>query len=440
MRTLFGLVPSVLILALLIVTAYVGHKTQWKVSNLARFWKPEAEEAEKPKEADEPKKNEPPEAKRVRFASAEALKQNGIATAAVEQRAISEVLTANGILEYNRTRLAHLAPRSPGHVWRVYKRVGDPVRKGDVLGLVDAADVGRAKAEFLEALRLQQLNTESLAKIKAVYQSSTLVPDRQLREAESAAASARIRLFTAEQALVNLGLPVHADQVVNLPDDQLTRRLQFLALPESITRTLDPATTTANLIPLVASFDGVVTRSEVIEGEMVTTAQPLFVIADLHRLWAALDVRPEDIGRVRKGQRVAFQPEGMAGVEVGGTVTWISTEVDDKTRLIRVRAEVDNPDGQLRANSFGTGRIRVGERPDAVAVPADAVQWNGTAALVFVRQSDGLSFEARPVKCGTREQDFVEILEGLHPGEVVATVGSHALKSELFKTEEGGEK
>jgi cobalt-zinc-cadmium efflux system membrane fusion protein len=98
---------------------------------------------------------------------------------------------------------------------------------------------------------------------------------------------------------------------------------------------------------------------------------------------------------------------------------------------VTVHAEVDNPDGRLRPNAFGTGRIILRERPDAVVVPSEAVQTDGSTSLVFVRVSD-TGFEARPVEPGLREGDLVEV-SGVRPGEEVVTTGSFALKSELLR-------
>ena len=163
------------------------------------------------------------------------------------------------------------------------------------------------------------------------------------------------------------------------------------------------------------------------------------MVADVRHLWVMLDVRQEDIAKLRKGQRITFQPDAAPGVEATGSVSWISTEVDDRTRTVRVRADVENADGQLRVRSFGTGHILVAEEPDAIAIPAAALQWKGTDALVFVQQNDGLVFEPRTVRIGLSDGEYSEILDGVQPGEVVATTGSHMLKSQFFLNEGCGQ-
>ena len=129
---------------------------------------------------------------------------------------------------------------------------------------------------------------------------------------------------------------------------------------------------------------------------------------------------------------------------------------------MRVRADVNNPDGRLRVRSFGSGRIRVAHKDRAVVVPAGAVQWvphkwvlenmtrslapaadqegaAGTDPVVFVRDADDLSFRARLVHLGIREGGFIELVSGVRPGESIATSATHVLRSELMRGDIGSE-
>src|SRR5438046_6293009 len=115
---------------------------------------------------------------------------------------MTEYLAANGEVGYDQTRVARLSSRVPGTVWLVAKQVGDRVQQGELLALVDAAEVGKVKAEFLQAfvqVKLRQKNWENYSRAS----SSGAVPERQLREAETALSEDRIRLVAAQQALTN---------------------------------------------------------------------------------------------------------------------------------------------------------------------------------------------------------------------------------------------
>src|SRR5262249_16447639 len=123
---------------------------------------------------------------------------------------------------------------------------------------------------------------------------------------------------------------------------------------------------------------------------------------------------------------------------VGGEIEWISTEVDEKTRTVKMHAHVLNPGGLLRANSFGTGQVLVRVKPEAVAVPQEAVQADGKAHYVFVR-ADEVTFQPRRVRPGLRHGGFVEVKGDLRPGAAVVTTGSHVLKTEVLKSKIGAE-
>jgi cobalt-zinc-cadmium efflux system membrane fusion protein len=368
---------------------------------------------------------------RIEFPSAAAADRVGIRVAPVRVRTLTHTVTAPGMLDYEAGRYARLTARASGSVLRVDKEIGDPVRKGELLALLDSAEVGRLKADFLRDVVQVKWRSATLERLREGYRKGA-VPEATLRQTQTKLREDRIRLVNDQQALLNLGLPVRLEELEKLPDDRLARRLRLLGLPQAVARQLDPETLTANLLPLTAPFDGQVVERNVAAGEVVQTAQPkpLFVVGDVRRLDLDLDVNPEDMAGVRVGQPVTFRPND-GGPEAAGRVSHISPEVNGKTRRVQVHAEVPNKDRRLRPNTFGTGQIVVAQRPRAVVVPGEAVQSAGHARLVFVRIS-ATRFEARPVRPGLRQGDLVEV-SGVREGEEVVTTGSFLLNSELQK-------
>src|SRR5262249_46783284 len=132
------------------------------------------------------------------------------------------------------------------------------------------------------------------------------VAERHVREAEAAARQAQIQAQVCVQALVNLCIPLNLAGLQGLDDEERAKPVQFAGLPDSIVQTLDPRTTTASLVPLVAPFDGVVIGRNMAIGEVVSPDEPHFEIADIGKVWVVLEVRKEDANQVRLGQRVSF--------------------------------------------------------------------------------------------------------------------------------------
>ena len=381
--------------------------------------------------------------RRIQFASAEAIEKAGVDIAVVQKQPLVEAITANGEVVYDRTREAHLASRVPGTVWRVDKKVGDHVSKGDVLALIDGAEIGKAKSELLQAIARHRLNQSNVERLKPLA-GDGVVPVRQYREAEAALQDAEIRVLGAQQALANLGLPVRAADFAEASTTEIAERIQFLGLPDEVIATLEPSISTTNLFPVRASLDGVVVDCHVVAGEVVETSTMLFALADTSQMWLIIDVRQDDAKYVTTGKKVLFRPsESQSEAELTGTVTWISTAADERTRTVKVRVELPNADGHLRANTFGTAQIVLRDEPKAIVVPSEAVHWDGTCHVVFVRDKRFFEpdapkfFHVRTVRVGAKSGGKTEIIVGLLPGEVVASKNSVVLEAQLLRSNLG---
>jgi cobalt-zinc-cadmium efflux system membrane fusion protein len=386
--------------------------------------------------------------RRLQLQSEEIAARLGLGFAPVERGRVEEIITAPGEITYDPTRVARVGARAGGTVWRIEKQVGEKVRRGDVLALIDSAEVGKTKAEFQQALVQLSLKRETLAKLKPMAGST--IPGKDVQAAEAAVEETEVRLLTAEQALANLGLPIRTDDMRELSPADLSRRMQFLGLPDPLAKQLASRTASSNLLPVTAPLDGeVVARSAVID-ETADPVKPLFVVADTTRVWLTLRVRPEDIGRVKPGLTVRFRHAGHSG-PVGwdpGTVVWVSPATDEKTRTVPVRVDLPNPSDRHHANTFGTGEVVLRDDKDALIVPSGAVHWEGCCHVVFVRDRDyerpgALKVvHVRKVRPGAKDVPtpagpVTEVAAGLLPGEWVATTNSGIFRAELLKNDLG---
>ena len=366
----------------------------------------------------------------VEFDSPEAVSRAGIEVVPVEERPLVNELAVNGVVTYDERRIAQLSTRVTGSVWRVEKHLGDEVRKGDVLVIVESSDVGRLKAEFLNALVAFEAKREQLSILEEVQGA---VMGRQIREARSALREATNHLTNAEQALVNLGFEISATEFAELDDAQRASKIRTLGLSPGTIAGIDPDRVTSNLIPLRAPFDGIVIGREAVVGENVEAGSQIFEVADVSRMWVVLSVSKEDAARVSIGQPVRFRPDG-SDHECESVISWISTEVNDETRTLEVRAEVAvSSDLPVRANTFGSGRIEVERLGMAVVVPSQCVQWDGARWVVFEPRGDA-AFTALAVSPGLREGDSIEIKGDFAAGtpKLVVGEGSHLLKSKIL--------
>jgi len=424
------------IVAALIGILKIGHATHWSLPSMrVPVASDTPQEAALPPTIDNPPLSKSREVTEV-VVDDLGMKKAGIELNSVSKRNVEKTLTAHGIVSYNKNLVAQLSTRVPGTVWRVEKLAGQAIRKGDVLAIIEALEVGRMKSELLQAIVHRDLKARTVERMESV---TGVIPEKMIHEAKSEERAAQIRVQNAIQSLVNLGLPISTQELQGLDDAQLAQKLQFLGLPESLVATLESQTSTTNLLPLFAPFDGVVIGREITLGETVSPTESHFEIADIRRMWVTLEVRKEHANLVRLDQPIAFSADGIPG-EVNGRIDWISTEVDPSTRTLQVRAEVDNPElypavanhceqRLLRAHTFGTGQITVRSTLQSIVVPNEAVQFDGRSYMVFVR--DGQVFRRVPVQTGVVERGMTEILSGLDVEAIVATEGSHVVKAEM---------
>jgi membrane fusion protein, heavy metal efflux system len=377
--------------------------------------------------------------RRIQFASAHDAEKAGIAVEPVWTAPAVEFVAAPGEIGYDQTKVVHLSTRSPGVVWRVFKHIGQEVVSGDVLALIDAAEVGKAKAELLQAVAIHPLKVQTLT---SIADAAGAVPVIRVREAEAAVREAQIRQAAACQALTNLGLPLDETELHTLSAEQLKAKLHLLGIPYATAKLLDPKTSTTNLLPLVAPMDGTVVSREVVAGEVADATRILFEVVDTRALWITFDLKGEDAKRVSVGQKLRFKPDN-GREELSGTIAWRSSQADPKTRTVKVRADLSDPDRKQAANTFGAGRVILREEVEVVSVPNEAVHWEGCCNVVFVRDKDYLKsgspkvFHVRKVRTGAKDEKNTEIIAGVLPGEIIVTKGSGLLLTELLRADLG---
>lgn len=380
--------------------------------------------------------------RRIQFASAQQIGKAGVGIALVDRQPMVEAVSAIGDITYDHTRFASLSSRLPGTVWQVQKSVGDHVRAGEVLALVDAAEVGKAKSELMQALAQEELAKKSLDRLD-LLSTQGIVAGRQAQTAQTDYVQSRARLLSAQQAILNLGLPLDVEALRGRSEAELLGQLRWLGIPETMTQKFPAYEATANLLPVRAPLDAVVINRDVVAGEVVDSSRVLFQLADTSHMWLTLQVPPEHASELALGQAVRFRLAGSRE-EVTGTLIWISTAADSQTRMVAARAELPNPQGRLRGETFGAGSVILREEKEAIVVPNEAVHWEGCCHIVFVRdkgffqaQDSPKVFHVRTVRLGAKNEKYTEVIAGILPGEVVASQGSDVLRAELLKNSLG---
>ena len=378
----------------------------------------------------------------IQFASMDSVKKAGVDVEPAQRSEMMETVAVNAEINYDQRRLAELSTRVPGSIFWAEKQAGDRVQAGEVLALIDAALVGKTKGDFQQALAQVAFQREIVSRIKPLAESG-VVPAKRLQEVEADLSAAIVELSNTQQTLSNLGLAVDVVDFEGLDSQRIGDKLRFLGIPATLQEELTSKTTSANLLPMFASIDGIIIKRHAVIGEVVDSQMTLFELADTSQMWLNFNVPVENTELARLGQKVLFRPDGSHRQYVG-QINWISTSIDQATRTLPARAVLSNEDGQLRNEMFGGGQLVLREDPQAVIVPSAALQRDGSCYIVFVREKNYFArenspkvFYTRSVRTGANKDGYTEIIAGLLPGEVVATVGSDVLRGQLLKSNLG---
>ncbi len=343
----------------------------------------------------------------VEFFTPDIAVNTGLKFSKVEQRPVTLTRSCNAEVTYAGNLYAHLSSRAQGVVKQVLKDLGDHVKSGEILAVLDSSDLGTAKAEYLQSQAMVSLWKRNHDREQKLM-GKGVATQRDVLEAETRLIESRISLSRTSQRLRNLGLT----------DVEITR----------IAETKE----TASYLSLAAPFDGTIVKRTAVIGEVVSTSKTLFAIADTSSMWVILDVYEDDIHNFRVGMPVTVETDGNHGKRFEGRITWISSYVDNRTRTLKARVEISNPDGLLKAGMFAKAIVNYFDHDAAIIVPKTAVQWEGCCNVVFVKKSDTL-FEPRKVNLSYETRDFFIVDAGLAPGEQVVTTGSFLLKTEILK-------
>ncbi len=333
---------------------------------------------------------------RIRFRSPEIEHAAGIGTVRARGATLEIGVECTARIAFDRNRLADIRASVPGVVRDVRVDLGERVEEGAELFVLESAQVGDMQGD-LRAAR------EHVEVTRTNY-------ERQLELREPRIASARQVELASEQ----------------LETAQAELRSIEVALRIAGATESDPEGRFRVRSPIA----GTVVRRPATIGTFASNEVSLATVADTSRMWAMLEVREMDAGALRVGQAVTIKVDGLPEHEFTGTVTWIASEVDVRTRTVATRAEVANDQDLLRAEQFARATIRVAESEDAVVVPRRAVQRVGEESVVFVRTGNGV-YEPRIVSLGRSDGELVQVRGALREGDPVVTEGAFLLKTEL---------
>lgn len=335
--------------------------------------------------------------------SQSALSRAGIEVAPVTKVALDARISVPAEVQANPDRIAHVSPMVDGKLIEVGAAVGDRVESGQELARMRSIALGEARAE------LERVNAVVEVTRKAYERQKQLHAEGITAKKNVLAAEADYKAARAEQSAARSRLEVLGVEGGSGPE-----------------------------LTLESPIAGLVTERHATRGENVTPDDTLFVVADLARVWVLGRVYEKDLAAVHTGMPATLTLAAYPQRVWQGQVDWVGSALDEKTRTLPVRVELDNADQTLRPGLFGTLQLAAASNGVRVpVVPEAAVQDLEQRKVVFVPAGEPGEFRAVPVVLGRSVSGLVEIVAGLEPDARVVVRGAFTLKSELVRSELG---
>ncbi len=312
------------------------------------------------------------------------------------------VLSANGTITYDGNHVSVVASRAEGRVVSIRTDLGQRVRQGDVLVIVESPEVGETRGTYGRAQAGIEVARRNYEREKRLYDQS-ISSQKELLEAEGEYRSAEAELNAALAKLKALGASPVGE---------------------------------GGTFGLASPVSGTVVERHATPGQIAGPSTDLLTVADLRHVWITVDVYEADFTRVKNGVPARVIPTALRDT-FPGKVTFAGGVVDSLTRTVKVRVEVENETRLLRPGMFAQVYIETAipaGSDSSLVIPEIAVQEVDGRQVVFVPTGGPGRYVAREVVLGPRAgSNLLTVVKGLRPGDRVVAQGAFQLKAELIK-------
>jgi cobalt-zinc-cadmium efflux system membrane fusion protein len=301
-----------------------------------------------------------------------------------------------------------------GRLAKLLVAPGDTVKAGELLFVVEAADSVQAQNDFMTAVstlnkaRAQVRLTQSVERrLRDLYDLKAIAL-KDWQQAQADAAGAENDLRSAETAL-----------------EASRNKLRIVGKTDAEIDAFRESGRISPLANVFAPIAGTVIQRRAGPGQFVVagSADPVFIIGDVGTVWLAAFVREAEARKIEVGQTVNFtvmaEPEQVREAKV----SYVATSLDATSHRLLVRATVDNRDGKLKPEMFANVSIFTGSAAPSLAVPRDAVIYEGNAARVWA-VADDRTLSLRVIRTGLTQGRLLQVLNGLAPSDRIVTRGS----------------
>jgi membrane fusion protein, heavy metal efflux system len=330
-----------------------------------------------------------------------------VQVAAVAEEAVDDTILTSGTVTLDDQRTGHVFSPVTGRVININAQLGEHVKKGQGLAVIESPDIGSAIADVHKAQADLIAADHDLRRKKDLFeQKAGSASDLEAAQDTYRRAKAEVERADEKERLLRVG---NADSVSQ------TFSLAAPVEGEVLLRNINPG------IEVQGQYSGGAT-------------QELFTIGELDHVWVIGDLYEMDFARVQKGAPAVVTVVAYPGKVFKGTVDWVSGSLDPGSRTAKVRCVFDNTDRFLRPMMYATVQISVDQKT-ALAIPRDALLRIGDQKIVFVEVGEGdgvVKYKSVPVDVDEGESSqWLEVKKGLLAGQKIVTAGAILLAANL---------
>lgn len=332
----------------------------------------------------------------------------------VEKHGFRSEHVTEGKIAVNEDRSTLIFSPYSGRITRLMAKPGEVVQVGQPLFAVEATDVVQVQNDFLTV-------TAQLNKARSQFKHATIVEKRTRDLYEGKA----LPLKDWQKAQADLTDAQNDQAAAEAAIDAVRNRLRILGRSDADISQFQERGKINPETPIIAPIAGTIVQRKAGPGQYLTAgaSDPVFVIGDLGTVWLTAYVRETDAPRVHVGQEIQFTVLAYPDRVFAAKMDYVSASLDSTTKRLLVRATVDNSEDLLKPEMFANVTILSDDGRLSLAVPREAVLFEGDVARVWVAH-EGKSIELRRIKPGMSNGKYLQVLSGVEPGEVVVTKGA----------------
>ena len=303
----------------------------------------------------------------------------------------------NGKITFDENFTTRIGTPIDGRVAKISGQIGDFVKAGQVLMLIDAPDLGNALADARKAQSDLQLKKKAKERNQMLFDGG-VIAKKELENSDSDLAQAEAEMARTNSKLKNLG---------------------------SSNKMIGAHYAVRSLI------SGVIVDRQANPGSLIRAdaPNPIFIITNPDHLWASIDLPERDLGKIFKNQNISVEVDAYPNEIFSGRVQSIGQMVDPATRRIQIRCVVDGK-GKLKPEMYAKITPLNSSQNKVLRLPNSALITDGLYSYVFVETSAGHLTKTK-VNLSAQQLNFSIVKDGLKAGDRIVTSGAILLNSEL---------